>query len=102
MIPMLYLIGCYGSISTLVFLKYLRRFLKDSTVSYSDYASWTVIVIASFLWPISLPLSALERNIQKPQSSRYSVQSQVNLIYLNQENDKDSGFPLETSHKDAA
>ncbi len=99
---MLYIISCYGLTSTLIFFKYLRRFLKDATISHSDHASWTVLIIASLFWPISLPLSALERNIQKPKSSQHYAQSQVNLIHLNQENNRDSGFPVKTSHKDAA
>ena len=90
---MLYFISCYGLTSILVFLKYLRRFFQDSTVSRSDRGSWVVLIIASLLWPICLPLSALERHVKKNKVSYSYSESQVNLIHLESETTQDLSTP---------
>lgn len=72
----------YSLTFSLVFLKYLQRFIQDQTTDNSDLASWVVLILASLLWPISLPLCMLEQNVKKTQSSSYQSQSQIDLIYF--------------------
>lgn len=76
------LLSGYSLTSSVIFLKYLQKFLQDSTTANSDRGSWIVLIIASLIWPISLPISALERNVQKNKFSFQDSESQVGLIYL--------------------
>ncbi|MGB3533330.1 MAG: hypothetical protein WBA13_07415 [Microcoleaceae cyanobacterium] len=80
-----FMIGGYTLTFSLVFLKYIQRFTQDSTTANSDKASWFVLILASLLWPVSLPLSALERNVKKTQLAFYESESQIGLIYLDRE-----------------
>ncbi|MGB3404850.1 MAG: hypothetical protein WBA77_19350 [Microcoleaceae cyanobacterium] len=77
-----FILGSYSLTFSLVFLKYFQRFIQDPTTKNSDQASWLVIIIASLLWPVSLPLSVLEKNTNKTKSSLYDSQSQIDLIYF--------------------
>jgi hypothetical protein len=77
-----FILGSYSLTFSVVFLKYLQRFIQDPTTKNSDRASWMVLIIASFLWPVSLPLSALEKNTKKTKSSLNYSQSQIELIYF--------------------
>ena len=56
MIIGLYLCGALASSSI-----WLSAFLKDETTPKTDVASWVVILIASLIWPLSVPLSIRER-----------------------------------------
>ncbi len=88
-------LGSYSLTSSLIFLKYLQNFLKDTTTANSDSASWSVLILASLFWPISLPLSKLERNVQKAQSSYSDSNTQIDLIYFNREHQNYSNFKFE-------
>jgi hypothetical protein len=50
----------YFSGAALLFSIYMTAFLRDSSTSKSDVASWIVIAIATLLWPITLPISLKE------------------------------------------
>ncbi len=93
-------LGGYSLASSLIFLKYLQRFIQDSTTVNSDKASWIVLILASLLWPISLPLSALERNVKKTKPSFYNCESQIDLIYLDRDLQSDSELILENIQKE--
>jgi|GEM_PF-5360788 hypothetical protein len=75
-------LGGYSLTSSIIFLKYLQRFIRDSTTANSDQSSWLVLILASLLWPISLPLSALERNVQKNKSSFYHSEDREDKNHL--------------------
>lgn len=70
-----FLFSGYSLAFSIVFLKYLQRFIQDQTTDNSDKASWIVLILASLLWPISLPMSGLEQKVKK-------TQSQIDLIYF--------------------
>ncbi len=50
----------YFSGAALLFSIYMTAFLRDTTTSKGDVASWIVIAIATLLWPITLPISLKE------------------------------------------
>ncbi len=77
-----FVLGSYSLTFSFIFVRYLQKFLQDPTTSNSDRASWIVLILASLLWPISLPISALERNIQNRKPSFQSSESQIGLIYI--------------------
>lgn len=52
----IYLIGALASSGI-----WLSAFFKDQTTSKFDTTSWTIVVIATILWPVSVPLSLKER-----------------------------------------
>lgn len=52
----IYLIGAFASSGI-----WLSAFFKDQTTSKSDVASWVLVVIATLIWPVSVPLSLKER-----------------------------------------
>ena len=56
MIVGLYLCGALASSGI-----WLSAFLKDETTAKTDVASWVVILIATMIWPLSVPLSIRER-----------------------------------------
>ncbi|NEP47291.1 MAG: hypothetical protein F6K35_52160 [Okeania sp. SIO2H7] len=56
MILGLYLCGALASSGI-----WLSAFLKDETTPKTDVASWVVILVATMIWPLSVPLSIRER-----------------------------------------
>jgi hypothetical protein len=94
------ILGGYSLTSSLIFVKYLQRFLQDSTTANSDSASWIVLILASLLWPISLPISALERNVQKDKFSFQDSESQIDLIYLDRHSKNFSEFLSHSMEQD--
>ena len=56
MIVGLYLCGALASSGI-----WLSAFLQDETTPKTDGVSWVVILIASIIWPLSVPLSLRER-----------------------------------------
>ena len=95
-----FILGGYSLIFSLVFLKYLQRFIQDPTTANSDRDSWTVLILASILWPISLPLSALERNVQKTKYSFHYSEAQVDLIYLDHQHKDYSEFSSDQTEQE--
>jgi hypothetical protein len=94
------LLSGYSLTSSVIFLKYLQRFLQDSTTANSDRGSWIVLILASLIWPISLPMSALERNVQKNKFSFQDSESQVGLIGLDRPSQSFSEFSSPSIAKD--
>ncbi len=81
MIKILILSG-YSLTSSFIVLNYLQKFIQDQTTPNNDRVSWIILIVASLFWPISLPLSYLERNLKKTHPSLPTAQSQIYLIYL--------------------
>lgn len=50
----------YFSGAAVLFSIYMAAFLRDTTTSKGDVASWIVIAIATLFWPITLPISLKE------------------------------------------
>ena len=40
---------------------WLSAFMKDQSTPKTDVASWVVIMVATIIWPISVPLAIRER-----------------------------------------
>lgn len=95
-----FVFGGYSLTSSFIFLKNLQRFIQDPTTANSDRDSWTVLILASLLWPISLPLSALERNLQKNKSSFNCLESQRDLIYLDNDHKSYSEFASDQTEQE--
>lgn len=57
MIASLYFCGALASSGI-----WLSAFLKDESTPKSDTASWVVLVIATILWPVAVPLAIRERS----------------------------------------
>lgn len=55
----------YFVISILTFFYLFQKFLRDSTTAKTELSSWQVLALASLFWPIALPLSYLEREMNK-------------------------------------
>ncbi len=72
----------YSLVSILIFLIYLIKFFQDSTTAKTDRASWIVLILASLLWPITLPISILELKMKHHKFSLDKQASQVILIHL--------------------
>ena len=56
MIIGLYLCGALASSGI-----WLSTFLKDESTPKTDMASWVVILVATVIWPLSVPLAIRER-----------------------------------------
>jgi len=50
----------YLVLSAIAFTVYLSIFLKDSSTPKTDRLSWLVLIVATLLSPISLPISLLK------------------------------------------
>lgn len=55
---MLMIIYLLGALTTGTLL--LVAFLMDETTSIASIGSWLVVLVASLMWPLALPLSGLE------------------------------------------
>lgn len=55
---MLMIIYLLGALTTSTLL--LVAFLMDETTSIANIGSWLVVLVASLMWPLALPLSGLE------------------------------------------
>jgi hypothetical protein len=55
----------YTAGALLVFSLSLRAFLKDRSTPKTDLLSWMVILVATVLWPLTLP-SILRKKVLKP------------------------------------
>ncbi|GAB4475871.1 MAG: hypothetical protein OHK0037_37300 [Elainellaceae cyanobacterium] len=50
----------YLVLSAIAFTVYLSIFLKDPTTPKTDFLSWMVLIAATLLSPISLPISLVK------------------------------------------
>ena len=55
---LLLVIYCIGSL--IAFCVWLRLFIRDSTTPITDRNSWKILLLASFFWPITVPISLME------------------------------------------
>ncbi|AMW30391.1 MULTISPECIES: hypothetical protein [Oscillatoriales] len=60
------IVRAYFAIAILTFAYLFTKFWRDRTTSKTQLSSWQVLILASLLWPIVLPISYLERNVNKP------------------------------------
>jgi hypothetical protein len=63
----------YVLIGLVFFAHCLKIFLKDKSTPKTDTSSWIVLGLATLLWPITLPLSYLERQANGHRSDRYTA-----------------------------
>ena len=61
MIASLYLCGALASSGI-----WLSAFLKDESTPKTDVASWVVVLIATLIWPLAVPLAIRERYSKHP------------------------------------
>ncbi len=55
----------YVTGAALVFGILLNAFLKDETAPKNDGLSWAVVIIATLIWPITLP-SMIRKQLRRP------------------------------------
>ncbi|MBS0018570.1 MAG: hypothetical protein KFF72_19845 [Arthrospira sp. SH-MAG29] len=60
------IVRLYLAIAILTFAYLLQKFWRDRTTSKTQLSSWQVLILAAALWPIVLPISYLERKVNKP------------------------------------
>ncbi|NET11391.1 MAG: hypothetical protein F6K16_43250 [Symploca sp. SIO2B6] len=49
---------------------WLSAFLRDETTPNSDVASWVIVLIATLIWPLSVPLAIKERYGKKQKATQ--------------------------------
>ncbi|MEA5496532.1 hypothetical protein VB834_12020 [Limnoraphis robusta Tam1] len=69
----------YILIGLVFFAHCLKIFLKDQSTPKTDTSSWIVLGLATLLWPITLPLSYLEREANGHRSDRYTHVEEIQL-----------------------
>lgn len=67
----------YVAIAMLTFAYLFRGFWRDRSTAKTDASSWQVLGIASLCWPVVLPLSYLERQVNSPASKLEIYEGQV-------------------------
>ena len=50
----------YWNIATLVFVYWLSLFLLDRETPKNHLLSWVVLIVASLLWPLTVPRAIME------------------------------------------
>jgi hypothetical protein len=75
---MMMIIVGYFSIAFIVFCVWFKSFLNDSTTSKKDLKSWIILVMGPLLWPVVLPLSMLQLNVNKkaPVQAKYDREAE--------------------------
>lgn len=66
----------YLTVSATVFFYWLSLFIADKSTPKSDFASWMIILIAPWFWPIVIPASIVEL-MTKSTSRNRAVSSDV-------------------------
>jgi hypothetical protein len=69
---MMIIVG-YFSIAFIVFCTWFKSFWNDTATSKKDWKSWIVLLMGPLLWPVVLPLSMLQINVNKkaPVQAKY-------------------------------
>jgi polyferredoxin len=63
-IMMMIIVG-YFSIAFIVFCVWFISFLNDTSTSKKDLKSWIILLMGPLIWPVVLPLSYLQLNVNK-------------------------------------
>ncbi|BAU44232.1 hypothetical protein [Leptolyngbya sp. O-77] len=68
MVHVSHFLTAYLVLSAIAFTVYLSIFLKDPSTPKTDHLSWLVLIVATLLSPISLPISLLKwlKSLRRP------------------------------------
>ena len=75
---MITIIVGYFSIAFIVFCVWFTSFLNDTATSKKDLKSWIILLMGPLFWPVVLPLSFLQLNVNKkaPVEAKYEQESE--------------------------
>lgn len=76
MLTLFYFLGFYLLVMIAIFSYWLSIFWKDTSTPKNDLISWQIIILASVLWPISLPMSISEKIKKQKHSEKISFSVQ--------------------------
>jgi hypothetical protein len=67
----------YFAISILTFAYFFREFWRDRSTAKTDCSSWQVLGLVSILWPVVLPVSYWERQVNASASKPHIYEVKV-------------------------